>query len=199
MLKNFQNYKIQMIFFRVFLPWKMVASSKGKRASVWTNLCLLWQMDYICTVTYTVWMILVPKERACSKLHDGYQNSIQLFVLLSLRKELRANTVLTGNKWLPRKKGLTVHGPQLLIQSQLVTLPPGVSLPNSVLPGGKSKKDLHWTWSLRPDNITPDPWTGPLHYLGSGVGKKERSHCSIRQHKALHSRQQSEICPCWIA
>ena len=42
-------------------------------------------------------MILVPKARPCSKLHDGYQNSLQLFVLLSVRKEKRSVLELRVN------------------------------------------------------------------------------------------------------
>ena len=56
-------------------------------------------MHYISTVTYTVWMILVPKEQACSKLHDGYHYSIRIFCSVIIKKgkrsvlELRANPV----------------------------------------------------------------------------------------------------------
>ena len=84
LFKNYWNFKICPIYFTRFFQGKMVASSKGKRPSARTNLRVLWEMDYISAVTYTVWMVLIPKERACSKLHDSYKTNIQLSVLLPL-------------------------------------------------------------------------------------------------------------------
>ena len=56
-------------------------------------------MGSISTVTYTVWMILVPKERACSRLHDDYKNIYNFVVFITNNEgkrsvlELRANSV----------------------------------------------------------------------------------------------------------
>ena len=77
----------------------MVASPKRNRASAWTNLRVLRQIYNIFTVTYTVWMILVPKERACSKLHDDFKNIYNFIVFISNNEgkrsvlELKANLV----------------------------------------------------------------------------------------------------------
>ena len=57
-------------------------------------------MGSISTVTYTVWMILVPKKRACSKLHDDYKNIYNFVVFITNNEgkksvlELRANPVV---------------------------------------------------------------------------------------------------------
>ena len=81
----------------------MVASPKGNRASARTNLRVLWQIYNIFTVTYTVWMVLVPKERTCSKLHDNYKNIYNVMVFITNNEgkrsvlELRANPVV-GSK-----------------------------------------------------------------------------------------------------
>ena len=77
----------------------MVNSPKGNRASARTNLRVLWQIYYIFTVTYTVWMILVPIERACSKLHEDFNNFYNFMVFITNNEgkrsvlELRANPV----------------------------------------------------------------------------------------------------------
>ena len=79
----------------------MVASPKGNRASARTNLRVLWQIYNIFSVTFTVWMILVPKERACSKLHDDYKNIYNSMVFITNNEgkrsvlELRADPVVS--------------------------------------------------------------------------------------------------------
>ena len=99
---KFQNFA--RFIFRVFLHGKMVTGLKGKRASAGTNLRLLWQMAYISTVTYTVWMILVPKERAWSKLHDDDKNFYDFFVSLPKMKERKTRYMMTA-----------IHGHVLMI------------------------------------------------------------------------------------
>ena len=99
-LKFLKIESLADFFSRVFLHGEMVASPKGNRASAWTNLRVLWQIYNIFSVTYTVWMILVPKERTCSKLHDDYKNIYNFMVFITNNEgkrsvlELRANPVL---------------------------------------------------------------------------------------------------------
>ena len=54
-------------------------------------------MDSISAVTYTVWMVLVPKTRACSKLHDDKKINFMVFITNDEGKksilELRADPV----------------------------------------------------------------------------------------------------------
>ena len=54
LFSNFQNWKVWPIFFTFFLHGEMVAK-QGNRASMPTNLRVLWQIYNIVSVTYTEW------------------------------------------------------------------------------------------------------------------------------------------------